>query len=60
MFTPIFTSTIPLHGEEQLTSQARPRQLQAIEWAVLGILLVGGKVISSHLVTFLLMQHFGR
>ena len=60
MFTPIVTSTIPLHGEDQLISQARPRQLQTIEWAILGILLVGGKVLSNHLVTLLLMQQFGR
>ncbi|QUY43547.1 hypothetical protein [Acaryochloris marina] len=56
MFTPIFS----LHGEVQPTSQARPRQLQTIEWIILGILLFGGKVISNHLVILLLSQHFGR
>lgn len=60
MFTPIFTSAISLHGEVQPTSQARPRQLQTIEWIILGILILGGKVISNHLVTLLLSQHFGR
>lgn len=59
MFTPIFTSAISLHGEVQSTSQACPRQLQTIEWIILGILLFGGKLISSHLVTLLLSQHFG-
>lgn len=59
MFTPLFTTAIPLRWSDQSTSQAGPRQLQAIELVALSIFLVGVKMISNHLVNILLNQFIG-
>lgn len=59
MFTPFITTAIPLYGDVQSASKVQPRPLKTIDLVGLGMLLLGGKVISNHLVTILLHQFFG-
>ncbi|MGR3278231.1 hypothetical protein ACSYAD_24355 [Acaryochloris marina NIES-2412] len=56
MFTPLFSTAIPLHLDIPSPTQGRPQKLGIIELITLGLLLLGIKVTSNHLANILLNQ----
>lgn len=56
MFTPLFSTAIPLHLAIPSPTQGHPQKLGIIELITLGLLLLGIKVTSNHLANILLNQ----